>query len=36
MLKSFSAAERKMLINFLARMHEQVIDTNVTGKRRNI
>ncbi len=36
LLKSFSAAERKMLINFLSRMHAQVVDTNVTGKRRDI
>jgi DNA-binding MarR family transcriptional regulator len=36
LLKNFSAAERKMLINFLSRMHAQVVDTNVTGKRRAI
>lgn len=36
LLKSFSAAERKMLINFLSRMHAQVVDANVTGKRRDI
>jgi hypothetical protein len=36
LLKSFSAAERKILINFLSRMHAQVVDTNVTGKRRDI
>jgi DNA-binding MarR family transcriptional regulator len=36
LLKSFSAAERKMLINFLSRMHAQVVDANVTGKRRAI
>ena len=35
LLKSFSAAERKMLINFLSRMHEHVVDTNATGTRRN-
>ena len=32
--KSFSAAERKLLINFLSRMHAQVVDTGVSGKRR--
>jgi DNA-binding MarR family transcriptional regulator len=36
LLKGFSAAERKMLINFLSRMHSQVVDANVTAKRRNI
>ena len=36
LLKSFSAAERKTLINFLSRMHAQVVDANVTGKRRII
>jgi DNA-binding MarR family transcriptional regulator len=36
LLKNFSAAEQKMLINFLSRMHAQVVDTNVTGKRRAI
>jgi DNA-binding MarR family transcriptional regulator len=36
LLKSFSAAERKTLINFLSRMHAQVVDTNVTGKLRDI
>ncbi len=35
LLKSFSAAERKMLINFLSRMHEHVVDANATGTRRN-
>ncbi len=34
LLKSFSAAERKLLINFLSRMHAQVVDTGVSGKRR--
>jgi DNA-binding MarR family transcriptional regulator len=34
LLKSFSAAERKLLIKFLSRMHAQVVDTEVTGKRR--
>ena len=28
LLKSFSAAERKLLINFLSRMHAQVVDTD--------
>ena len=36
LLKNFSAAERKMLINFLSRMHAQVVDTNAIGKRRGI
>jgi DNA-binding MarR family transcriptional regulator len=36
LLKNFSTAERKMLINFLSRMHAQVVDTNATGKRRRI
>jgi DNA-binding MarR family transcriptional regulator len=36
LLKNFSAAERKLLLNFLSRMHAQVVDTNVTGKRRDI
>ena len=36
LLKSFSAAERKMLINFLSRMHAQVVDANVTAKRHDI
>jgi hypothetical protein len=36
MLKSFSSAERKILINFFSRMHAQIIDTNVTGKQRDI
>lgn len=36
LLKGFSAAERKLLINFLSRMHTQVVDTNATGTRRNI
>jgi DNA-binding MarR family transcriptional regulator len=34
LLKSFSAAERKLLLNFLSRMHAQVVDTSVSGKRR--
>jgi DNA-binding MarR family transcriptional regulator len=33
LLKNFSAAERKMLINFLSRMHAQVVDTDASGKR---
>ncbi len=36
LLKGFSAAERKLLINFLSRMHTQVVDTNATETRRNI
>jgi DNA-binding MarR family transcriptional regulator len=36
LLKGFSAAERKTLINFLSRMHAQVVDTNVTGKLYDI
>ena len=36
LLKGFSAAERKMLISFLSRMHAQVVDANVTAKRRDI
>jgi DNA-binding MarR family transcriptional regulator len=36
LLKNFSAAERKILINFLSRMHAQVVDANVTDKRRGI
>jgi DNA-binding MarR family transcriptional regulator len=36
LLDSFSAGERKMLINFLSRMHAQVVDTNASGKRRDI
>src|SRR5450631_1080681 len=36
LLKNFSAAERKMLINFLSRMHAQVVDANVTAKLRDI
>jgi DNA-binding MarR family transcriptional regulator len=35
LLKSFSEAERKMLINFLSRMHAHVVDTNVAEKRRD-
>ncbi len=34
LLKNFSAAERKTLIDFLSRMHAQVVDANVPGKRR--
>lgn len=30
LLMGFSAFERKMLINFLSRMHTQVVDTNAT------
>ena len=29
LLKTFSAAERKILINFLSRMHAQVVDTDI-------
>jgi len=36
LLKSFSAAERKTLIDFLSRMRAQVVDANATGKRRGI
>ena len=36
LLKIFSAAERKMLINFLSRMHARVVDVNASGKRRDI
>ena len=36
LLKNFSAAERKILINFLSRMHAQVVDSKVTSKRRDI
>jgi hypothetical protein len=36
LLKNFSAAERKILINFLSRMHAQVVDANVTDKWRDI
>ncbi len=36
LLKTFSAAERKMLINFLSRMHAQVVDANVTDKVRGV
>jgi DNA-binding MarR family transcriptional regulator len=36
LLKNFSAAERKILINYLSRMHAQVVDANVTDKRRGI
>lgn len=36
LLKNFSPAERKMLIHFLSRMHEHVVDTSATGKRRDI
>ena len=36
LLKNFSAAERKMLINFLSRMHAQVVASNAAGKRRGI
>jgi DNA-binding MarR family transcriptional regulator len=36
LLKDFSAAERKLLVNFLSRMHAQVVDSNVTSKRRDI
>jgi hypothetical protein len=32
LLKSFSVAERKMLINFLSRMHAQVLDSNGTPR----
>jgi len=34
LLQSFSAAERKLLINFLSRMHAQVVDTDANNKRR--
>jgi len=34
LLKGFSAAERKLLINFLSRMHGQVVDTNATEMQR--
>jgi DNA-binding MarR family transcriptional regulator len=36
LLKNFSAAERKLLLNFLSRMHAQVVDTNATEKQRRI
>lgn len=36
LLKGFSASERKMLINFLSRMHTQVVDTNAGRKQREI
>ncbi len=36
LLKNFSAAQRKLYINFLSRRHAQVVDTNVAGKRRGI
>ncbi len=35
LLKSFSAAERKLLINFLSRMHAQVVDSNKNAKPRD-
>jgi DNA-binding MarR family transcriptional regulator len=35
LLKTFSAAERKMLINFLSRMHAQVVDTNAAEMQRD-
>ena len=31
LLKVFSAAERKQLINFLSRMHAQVVDASTKG-----
>ena len=31
LLKGFSAAERKQLINFLSRMHTHVVDTSMKG-----
>ena len=34
LLMGFSASERKMLINFLSRMHAQVVDTNATEMHR--
>ena len=34
LLKGFSAAERKLLINFLSRMHAQVVDTNAGREQR--
>jgi DNA-binding MarR family transcriptional regulator len=34
LLKGFSAAERKLLINFLSRMHGQVVDTNAAEMLR--
>jgi DNA-binding MarR family transcriptional regulator len=36
LLKSFSSAERKQLINFLSRMHAHVVDTATAHKRRVI
>ncbi len=34
LLRGFSAAERKLLINFLSRMHAQVVDTNEVREQR--
>ena len=34
LLKGFSAAERKLLIDFLSRMHAQVVDTNAGREQR--
>jgi DNA-binding MarR family transcriptional regulator len=36
LLRSFSAAERKMLIIFLSRMHAQIVDAKLPGKRNGI
>jgi DNA-binding MarR family transcriptional regulator len=36
LLKGFSAAERKLLINFLSRMHTQVVDSSVAEMQREI
>ena len=35
LLKTFSPAERKMLVNFLSRMHAQVVEASVNGKRHS-
>ena len=35
LLTNFSAAERKLLIKFLSRMHAQVVETNAASKRRD-
>jgi len=36
LLKGFSAAERKLLINFLSRMHTQVVDSSVAEMQREL
>jgi DNA-binding MarR family transcriptional regulator len=34
LLKNFSASERKTLVDFLSRMHAQVVDADLASRRR--